>query len=268
MNETEELPRGQQLLLQRLIANHCMSDKEAKQIFESLVSHGQDYVDDNENVFEDGEATGNGWGDQVNNKSIMGSGITSLQDAFASINRQLKPGFGLEIVTMVDTSGKGAKYFHAVVNTAADEVARSQSVFSKSWNPHERAFVRIVMRALVDQNTDDEGEDDDDDNDDDEEEKNDRKKAAVMGIRRADLINLRSELDNGFKLTLDQASRVIAILLEEKWLRVSASTEKKRRESVQGMIELAPRSYMELYHYITGLGMTAEKLPQFLYHRD
>lgn len=201
----------------------------------------------------------------------MGSGIDTLQKAFVSINRQLKPGFGLEIITMVDTSGNGAKYYHAVVNTTADEIAKSESIFSKSWNPHERAFVRLVMRALIDQNSDDDDEEEDDDDDELDNNNDDgknKKKASAIGIRRADLINLRSDLERGFKLNLDQATRVIAILLEEKWLRVSASTDQNRRESVQGTIELAPRSYMELYHYITGLGMAVDKLPQFLYHRD
>lgn len=255
MNATEELPRGQQLLLQRLIANHCVSNKEAKRIFDSLVADANDYK------LEDEEGNGN----EDQDVNIMGPGIDTMEAAFVSINRQLKPGFGLEIVTMVDTTGSSnAKYYHAVVNTTADEIAKKETVFSKSWNPHERAFVRLVMRTLVDQNDEDEdGEDEDDD-----ENNSKRKKASVVSIRRADLINLRSDLEGGFKLTLDQATRVVEVLLEEKWLRTSALTDKNRRESVQAKIELAPRSYMELYHYITGLGLAAEKLPQFVFHRD
>ena len=254
MNATEELPRGQQLLLQRLIANHCVSNKEADQIFQSLVDHGKDYIDENEDE---------GNGNEDHQVSIMGPGIDTLEAAFVSINRQLKPGFGLEIVTLVDTTrGGNAKYHHAVVNTTADEIAKKETVFSKSWNPHERAFVRLVMRTLVDQN------DDDEDDDDEDEDNSNKKKASVISIRRADLINLRSDLEGGFKLTLDQATRVIGILLEEKWLRTSALTDKNRRESVQAKIELAPRSYMELSHYIMGLGLAAEKLPQFVFHRD
>ena len=261
MNATEELPLGQQLLLQRLMANHCMSDKEATQTFESLVAHGKEYMGD----VQEGEGSNNDLEDQEgNNPTVMGPGINTLQEAFVSINRQLKPGFGMEIVTMVDTTGKRAKYFHAVVNTAADKVARSENVFAKSWNPHERAFVRLVMRALVDQNNDDEEEDEDEDG-----ESNKNKTVTVVGIQKKDLINLRAEIPGGFKLTNPQAQRVVEVLLDEKWLRASAPAENNnRRESMQGMIELAPRSYMELYHYIIGLGMTADKLPQFLYHRD
>jgi len=264
MNATEELPRGQQLLLQILIANHCVSHKEATRIFESLVANGKDYGDDNENVFEEGE--------EAISAIFMGPQINTLEEAFVSINRQLKPGFGLEIITLVDTSGNGAKYYHAVVNTTADEVAKNDTIFSKSWNPHQRAFVRLLMRALVDQRCEDGDEndsnDDDDDDDDGGDNSNRRKNNKVNGIRRADLINLRSDLENGFKLNLDEATQVVSILLEQKWLRVTHSTDSSRRESVQGTIELAPRSYMELYHYITNLGMDEDKLPQFLYHRS
>ena len=255
MNATEELPRGQQLLLQRLMAHHCMSNKEATRTFESLVAQGKEYMIDDEE--EDEENIG---GDEQVIARFMGQGINTLQDAFVSINKQLKPGFGLEIVTMVDTSRSGAKHFHAVVNTAADEIARNEHVFSKSWNAHERAFVRLVMGALVDQNSDD-------DENDDEEDDDRNKNQGLVGIRKADLINLRSEISGGFKLSLEQAERVIEVLLDEQWLRVSSSSEKNRRDSVQVLIELAPRSYMELYHYITGLGMAPDKLPQFLYHR-
>lgn len=256
MNATEELPRGQQLLLQRLMAHHCMSNKEATRTFESLVAQGKEYMVDEEDEDEE-----NIDGDEQVIARFMGQGINTLQDAFVSINKQLKPGFGLEIVTMVDTSRSGAKHFHAVVNTAADEIARNEHVFSKSWNAHERAFVRLVMGALVDQNSDD------DENDEEEEDDDRNRNQGLVGIRKADLINLRSELSGGFKLTLEQAERVIEVLLDEQWLRVSSSSEKNRRDSVQVLIELAPRSYMELYHYITGLGMAPDKLPQFLYHR-
>jgi len=252
-------------LLQRLIANHCVSNKDAQQIFDSLVANGKDYIDENEKLFDEDNG-GNGYehGNNSNDSaSIMGQGIDSLETAFVSINKQLKPGFGLEIITMVDTGNVNAKHYHAVVNTTADEIAKKETVFSKSWNPHERAFVRLVMQRLVEQQS---SGDDNDDDDSDAESGN--KKPSVVGLRRSDLINLRSELGGGFKLTLDQATRAITILLEEKWLRIAPLPDnKKRRESMQATIDLAPRSYMELYHYITGLGMAADKLPQFLYHR-
>jgi hypothetical protein len=249
MNTTEELPKGQQLLLQRLIAIHCVSSDETKRMFNSLMEQG---IDDNDDT------------------NFMGPGIDTFEAAFVSINRQLKPGFGLEIVTLVDSSSTNAtENYHAVVNTTADEIAKKETVFLKSWNPHERAFVRLLIRAFVDHT---ENQIDGDDNDNDEVvSRNSSARTSVPGIRRADLINLRSELESGFKLTLDEATRVVGILLEEKWLRTSLiddSEQSQRRESVQARIELAPRTYMELDHYLTNLGLDAGKLPQLLFHRD
>lgn len=252
MNATEPLPRGQQLLLQRLMASHCIAGEEATEIFGSLVANGKEFMGSDQN--ED---------NQDDDSLFMGPGINNPQEAFVSINRQLKPGFGLEIVTMVDTTGKRAKYYHAVVNTAADKVAKSANIFAKSWNPHERAFVRQVIGLLVEQ------QDEDDEEEEDAESTSKNKTNSVTGIQKKILINQRGHLSGGFSLTVGQAERVVQVLLDEKWLRVSpAAAENNRRDSMTAIIELAPRSYMELYHYIMGLGMEADKLPQFLYHRD
>ena len=260
MNATEPLPRGQQMLLQRLIAKHCITSGKAEKEFKTLVANWKDYASRNDDDDDGDEEEENQNQGKVN---FMGPGINTLEDAFVSINRQLKPGFGLEIVTLVDTFDNNTHYI-AVINTMADEIAKKETVFAKSWNPHERAFVRLVMRSLVDQA---ENEDDDDDDDDDE----DDDKNSRPSIRRADLINLRSDLEGGFKLSLDHATRVVGILLEEKWLRTSLtgdSEKQHRRESVQAKIELAPRTFLELSHYITSLGFDERKLPQFLFHRD
>jgi len=258
MNATQPLPQGQQMLLQRLIAKHCVSSDEAKRMFNSFVATGKDYAGGNGDEEED-----------QGQVEFMGSGIDTLEAALVSINRQLKPGFGLEIVSLVDTFDNNTHYM-AVVNTKADAIAKNETVFSKSWNAHERAFVRLVMLALVDQ-AQDETKDDEEEEESDDDDDNRKGRPSRTGIRRADLINLRSDLEGGFKLTLDQATRVVGILLEEKWLRTSFtgdSEQQNRRESVQAKIELAPRSYLELSHYITSLGLDDEKLPQFLFHRD
>jgi len=243
------------MLLQRLIAKHCVTSDEAKKMFNSFVATGKDYAAGNDDEEED-----------QGQVDFMGSGIDTLEAALVSINRQLKPGFGLEIVSLVDTIDKNTHYM-AVVNTKADAIAKNETVFSKSWNAHERAFVRLIMLALVDQAQNNAKDDEDEEESDDDDDNN----SSRAGIRRADLINLRSDLEGGFKLTLDQATRVVGILLEEKWLRTSFtndSEQQNRRDSVQAKIELAPRSYLELSHYITSLGLDDEKLPQFLFHRD
>jgi Nse1 non-SMC component of SMC5-6 complex len=238
-NNIQPLPPGQQMLLQRIMAKHIMSNDAAKREFVSLM----------EEVGED----------------AMGTAET-LSDAFSSINQQLNPGFGLEIVTMVDKNdGEKAVKYHAVVNTQCDEVAKQHS-FEKAYSAHERAFVRLLIQTLVEEGT----------------------------LKRKDCINLRSTLDKGFKLKLEEAERLVQILLDEEWLRVSARQEgsdeeeddedddeggatqsskkrqkkRRRRESVQNKLELAPRTYMELSHYLSNLGLDPEEMPQFLFHRS
>lgn len=241
-SSTKALPAGQQLLLQRLMAAHVMTNEDAKKTMVNLQNeHGNE---------------------------VMGGGerFETLDDVFTSINRQLKSGFGLEIVTMVDRrTGNPPVKYHAVVNLQCDDVAKQQA-FEKSYTVHERAFVRLLLRNLLEEET----------------------------MKRKDCINLRAELDKGFELKLNDAERIIQLLLDEQWLRVSAHQEdddddseddedkddgevrrrkkrpakRRRRESVQNKLELAPRTYMELSHYLTGLGLNPDDLPQFLFHRD
>ncbi|KAG7363433.1 Nse1 non-SMC component of SMC5-6 complex [Nitzschia inconspicua] len=235
--DIQPLPAGQQMLLQRLMANHVMSNDKAKLTVSSLLE-------------EVGE-------------NAMGS-TENLSQIFSNINQQLNPAFGLEIVTMVDKSGEKAVKYHAVVNTQCDDVAKQYS-FEKAFTAHERAFIRLLMQRMVEEGT----------------------------MKRKDCINLRSTLTKGFKLSLDDAERMVQILLDEEWLRVSARQEnsddeeeeedgendepsqssrkrqkkKLRRESVQIKMELAPRSFMELSHYLSDLGLEEEDMPQFLFHR-
>lgn len=79
MTTTQPLAQEQKLLLQRLLASHCISNKEAKALFHEL---------------------------QVPNDS--------LEEAFEDINRQLSAGFGLEIATVVWRQDK--QRYHAVVS--------------------------------------------------------------------------------------------------------------------------------------------------------
>ncbi len=261
--QVQPIPPGLQMLLQRLMAAHVMDDETAKQVFQDLMAQPVDE--------EEEDPT-----------SMMGQGVTNLQEAFMRINRQLKPAFGLEIVTMVDGTGNtstktttktaAATKYHAVINTQCDEAAKSHS-FIKAYTPHERAFLRLLMQRLVEEEH----------------------------LKRKDCINLRSSLENGFKLNLEDAERMVQVLLDEEWLQVShypdddeeenrvkeeeededdeegGSSQRRakkkprrrhRRESVQNQLELAPRSYMELSHFLSNVGLDPQDMPQFLYHRE
>lgn len=110
---TQPLSRGQQLMLQRLMAAHVMNDEEAKALFEHLND----------------------------------TNCSSLEQFWKEINAQLSVGFGLEIATV---SLNGERY-HAVINQHSDEIAKN--AFPKTLDPHERAYVRSILEKLVEQET-------------------------------------------------------------------------------------------------------------------
>ena len=181
----EPLPTGQQLLLQRLMATNVLADDDSKELFDTM----------EETMTQPTESS-------QSQDPLMGHGITTLEEAFASINASLKPAFGLEIVTMIDTTEQAEESvrYHAVVNSHnvtddSDDVV-SKEAFGKAYNPHERAFVRKLLEAMV--------------HDED------------YSLKRKDCVNLRNDLEGGFKLDLNQAERVVQVLLDEQWLRISA----------------------------------------------
>lgn len=213
---TTPLEREQQLLLQRLMASHCMSHKEVKRIFEEL---------------------------QVSNNS--------LEDAFETINRQLTKGFGLEIATVVIDRTK----YHSVINLRNDEI--SGKAFEAHYNAHERALVRLILERFAQCSSVKQ--------DDEEKEEN-----IVVTLPKKDLINLRADLQEPYKLTVDQATHVVDMLLDEHFLRMSSgvTTLSQRRESMQTKLELGPRAYLELSAHLTELGIPQSSMPQFLFHRS
>ena len=158
----------------------------------------------------------------------------NLEECFGQINQQLSKGFGLEIATFV----LGKLKYHAVINSHADDIAKQS--FQQHFNPHERAIIQLMMQKLVDDTK----------------------------VPRKDLINLRSKLEEPYKLTHDGAGHVVEVLLEEGWLQVSQDElADKRRESLQISLEIAPRTYLELSHLLVEMGIPQEDLPQFLFHR-
>jgi hypothetical protein len=243
----DPLPNGQQLLLQRLMSAHVMSDQDAKELFESIVHHDSNATQDSEDNNEEPLPV-----------ITMGDGVATLKDAFVSINRQLFPCFGLEIVTMIDKvdGSRATQQYHAVVNARDDDLAKSY--FEKAWNAHERAFVRLLLKHMIEQED--------------------------CALKRKDCVNLRSQLDKGFKLAINDAERLVQVLLDEQWLRVALiedddeddsdhetalsqgnKKKRRRRESMHNALQLAPRAYMELHHYLQDLGL--ERIPQMLSHR-
>ena len=204
---TQPLAREQQLLLQQIMASHCLHNQDAQRMFKDL---------------------------RVPNNS--------LEEAFETINRQLTKGFGLEIATVVMDKTK----YHAVINIRNDEVAGN--AFEVHYNTHERALVRKILEKLAP-------------NEDD---------TPSVALPKKDLINLRNELEEPYKITsVAHAQHVVEMLLDEQFLRVAtASSSSQRRDSLQTLLELAPRAYLELSTYLSEIGVPTDVMPQFLFHRS
>ena len=110
---TEPLTHGQQMLLQRLMAAHVLSEADAATIFREL-------------------------------NTTIGTGYRSIEECFRSINEQLMGGFGLEIATV---SVNGSKY-HSLVNPNADDDVAKAS-FTNILPPSEREYMRKILETLV-----------------------------------------------------------------------------------------------------------------------
>ena len=230
---TEPLPRGQQVMLQRLMAEHTMTDEKADQLLQKLIAANVD---------------------------VGGSNVSNTTECFASINQQLKRGFGLEMMTMIsnnnnnndnddnsndgnnNNNSKGQK-IHAVVNTDLDDVAKES--FGSIVGYHERTYLRCILEAL----------------------------ATEGPSVRSTLVNLRTENET-VKMDLDTADRFIETLLDQHWLAwgddetsETTTTTRRRRESMNAKIILGPRAYMELHRSLTDMGYPEEDMPQFIFHQ-
>jgi hypothetical protein len=204
----EPLTRGQKMFNQRLLAEHCVSESRAREIWSEIAAS-------NENE---------------------GMGADNYEDSLAVSNVQLKH-CGLEIVAVsIKKEGEKKPQSHyAMVNMYPDEVAKKS--FTSSFHGHQYAFVRLVLQKLVEGPS-----------------------------ARSTLLNLRNELDENHKLGLDDTEKAFEKLLDAKW--IEGTDAESRRGSMSSKVNLAPRAYMELsYLLVDQLGMSADDLPQQIYHR-
>lgn len=160
----------------------------------------------------------------------------SVEECFAEINQQLTKGFDLEIATVVLDQTK----YHAVINSHSDDVSKLS--FNNHFDAHDRQLIIMIFQHLVDR---DEGE----------------------GISRKDLINLRGDLKEPYKLSLTAAEHIVETLIQEQWLRLTNENDENRRRSMQAGLQLAPRTYLELSHLLVDMGIPQDELPQFIFHR-
>lgn len=263
-------PRGYQLMAQLLLAHHVMTDDEAYEWYLKLVQAEQN-GEIGGGTSQDSEDDDNDDDGGLGFDPPAATPAATLDAMWTRINATLKPFLELEIVTVIVNGQRQ----HAMVNAKHDEVVRMKETFVTRYNAHERAFTRLLLQRLVE-------EGDDTQDNDEENEDNDINTNKAFALKRSDCINLRSELPNNYKLTLEQAGYCIQVLLDDRYLQIAADNDddatahsqsqggghRRRRESVQNKLELAPRAYLELSHVLTeDCGMPAERMPQFLYHR-
>jgi hypothetical protein len=117
----QPLTRGQKMLNQRFLAEHCVDEGRARQIWEDL--------------------------SRENEQDMGGS---TLEDTLTSCNKQLAF-VGLEIVSVSmrdDENKKTAVKHFAIINKYPDEI--SMKAFEGLFHPQQHAFVRVLIAKLVD----------------------------------------------------------------------------------------------------------------------
>jgi len=145
----------------------------------------------------------------------------TLDEALRTCNQALRPGVGLEIIGIAEDD----TVYYCMRNVVPDDTA-SKTSFKTTDADH--AFQRAVWEYLVDN---------------------------LDGVKRAELINLRLDLEH--KMDLQATEACLDELVYQKWIA------KKN-----GRYSLAPRAYAELsYFFIGEFGLEKEAVPQEIYFR-
>ena len=123
----EPLTRCQKTFNQLLLAEHCMTEKRARKLWENIVH--------NEN----------------NGSSIINeTGGETFEDSISSSNEQLRYS-GLEIVAISmanQGSSQSSGRYYAIINKDAEPIAKN--CFKTLFPSNQIAYVRLVMEKLVD----------------------------------------------------------------------------------------------------------------------
>lgn len=233
------LSQGQQLLLQRLVASHVVTDDDLLEVYESIKT------------------------------SDLGDMGRSLSNCLGTINASLGPAFGLEVRTVAlservaplsksasseeddDTPSSSAKNggaappvkYHSVVNKISDAMSKSHAHHGPyARNPHELELLKLILEQIVERHLEDldnaaaaaaeEGED----GSSSAATGNGNGGGAVVGceagLKRMECINLRTKLKgpHANKVGLRDAERAISAFVAEGWL-IATHKPKKAEET-------------------------------------
>ncbi|GKY92775.1 hypothetical protein MPSEU_000247300 [Mayamaea pseudoterrestris] len=132
-------------------------------------------------------------------------------------------------MTQDSTANTSTIKYYAMVNSYPDEIGKKS--FMQGTFPGEFSYIKIILENLVEE-------------------------PQPLAF----LLNLRSQANDPNKVTLQAAEQIIHKLIDAKWLDWSSN-----RKGNSALIQLAPRTYMELSHMLTEeFGMDKEALPQMI----
>ncbi len=285
------LNNTQKIFLQRLLAQHVLTDEKARELFAFI----------NE-----------GFGNTQNERH------DDFDRTLGKINASLVPAFNLEISTVSlpspytinendNSNGKAASSssssssrtplvkYHAIVNRSNDAIAKANAFPPSrgSNGPHEMVYVRLLIERIIERGS--------------MLLENSSANAYPAvgcpgGMNRMEIINLRTELEGAHKgqVTIARAEATLGLLIEEGWLvRVAPPSigggqndddeedgnddddddegnkrKKRRSRSNKSSTKkggtfygIGPRTFMELGDFLLKAGLPEERLPQSILHR-
>lgn len=227
---TTKLAYSQQLLLQRMLSEHILTDEEAKALFADITQ------------------TCNNAQDSQSQSQLNTNTDQSLEACIGTINSAIVPLLQIEICTIIMPKGGVNVRYHGVVNKMADDAAKLYAAPGRTV--HEVALFRLLLERIVAS-----------ENDVQEDEVDSSNGVGCSGyVAVNDAVGLRLELKGAHrnKLTATQADAAIGGFLREKWLA--------RKQSGRNIfVAVGPRTYMELPDLLTDLGV--ERLPQIIVNR-
>ena len=295
------LTNSTKLFLQRLLVAHVVTDDEAQKLYDSIKSKFAHVVVTPPNSNDDD--------DGITDHGYMGN---NLDHCFGIINASLVPGFELELRTVSlpvnnndkisndnDTSNRNKRQklirYHCITNNTNDNIAKVSAYPISKGGPHEMAYFRLVIERIVERGNEIL-------NDDDSPPTSSSSSVGCPGmLNKMELINLRTELDDGHKdkLSIEMTELALQCMIDEKWLvRVVAvppamtqqqrgadgddeedddtTTRKKRKSSnkrsssssLKGTYYgIGPRTFMECSEFLHKAGLASERMPQSILHR-
>jgi hypothetical protein len=244
MTETiRPLTNSQKLFLQRLLVAHVLTDKKAKDLYQSIRDKFANVNVHNQN----NDAENSGDDDDDVDQGYMGN---NFEHCLGIINASLMPAFNLEIGTVslpaaynpdgdknTDLLSQDNEYggrksspslikYHAIVNRSNDDVAKNYAAARTALGPHELAYFRKVLEKLVEcgneflETQQQQGT-------------KKRNRIPIVGcigaLNKMDLINLRTEMEGPHenKLSIAQTQIALDIMESEGWLVPAAPPEEE-----------------------------------------